>query len=234
MVCTHCKVFGHCDEKCYIRPRTVEEETARKNAEANEQGKRHEIIDGEFKKVQYKKNTIPQQRMYGYNRMNNRAHQRKEYRQKSVENNDKGKGTMERSNIKERGTTDNSTHTENGIKKNNGKEKRNVNQFDALNGISNEDSEVRILKAQNDNQFENEGDLSRDKNGKSLSMEENIVKENEDVDIFVLWQKQEEMVDMFMNNKRIPTDEELETWSRYMCEWYKERLEANGKVNAPL
>ncbi|PWA37761.1 hypothetical protein CTI12_AA587500 [Artemisia annua] len=44
MVCTHCKVFGHCDEKCYIWPRTVEEEAARKNGEANEQGKIREII----------------------------------------------------------------------------------------------------------------------------------------------------------------------------------------------
>ena len=79
-----------------------------------------------------------------------------------------------------------------------------------------------------------ENDVCRDKNGKSLSMEENIVKENEDVDIFIRWQKEEEMVDMFVNDKKIPNDEELETWARYMCEWYKRKWEAKWKSKCPI
>jgi hypothetical protein len=42
------------------------------------------------------------------------------------------------------------------------------------------------------------------------------------------------MVDMFVNNKRIPTDEELETWARYICEWYKGKWKQNGKANVLL
>lgn len=87
----------------------------------------------------------------------------------------------------------------------------------------------------NDNQkCQDEGDLCRDKNGKSIGMEENIVKEKENVDFFIRLQEKEDMVDMFVNNKRIPTDEELETWARFMCEGYKEMWETKWKSKCPI
>ncbi|PWA78146.1 hypothetical protein CTI12_AA218230 [Artemisia annua] len=109
-------------------------------------------------------------------------------------------------------------------------QKGNKNRFDVLGSVGNNDT----LYSNDNQKCQDEGDLCRNKNGKSISMEENIVKENEEVDIFILWKKQEEMIDMFVNNKRNPTDEELETWARYMCEWYKERWEAKWKSKCPI
>ncbi|PWA51557.1 hypothetical protein CTI12_AA463920 [Artemisia annua] len=109
-------------------------------------------------------------------------------------------------------------------------QKGNKNRFDVLGSVGNHDT----LYSNDIQKCQDEGDLCRDKNEKSVSMEENIVKENEEVDIFILWKKQEEMIDMFVNNKRNPTDEELETWARYMCEWYKERWEAKWKSKCPI
>ncbi|PWA41271.1 Lipase, GDSL [Artemisia annua] len=81
---------------------------------------------------------------------------------------------------------------------------------------------------------QDEGDLCRNKNEKSPSMVENIIKDNEVFDIFTHWQKEEEIIDMFVNNKKILTVEELKLWARYMFEWYKEKWEAKWKSECPI
>ena len=106
----------------------------------------------------------------------------------------------------------------------------NKNIFDVLGSGGNNET----LDSNDNQKCQGEGDLCRDKKGKSVSMEGSIVKKNEEVDILVRWEKEEEMSDMFVNNKRNPTDEELETWARYMCEWYKKKWDENGNENAPL
>ncbi|PWA95356.1 hypothetical protein CTI12_AA050890 [Artemisia annua] len=76
--CNHCKVFGHCVEKCSIRPRTDEEKRA--IAEANEKAKqaKEQKQNEEFKVVQ-------QRRMNGQNQKRNQGNnfgneKRQEYR----------------------------------------------------------------------------------------------------------------------------------------------------------
>ncbi|PWA68691.1 hypothetical protein CTI12_AA305880 [Artemisia annua] len=109
-------------------------------------------------------------------------------------------------------------------------QKVNKNKFDVLGSGGNNET----LDSNDNQKCQGEGDLCRGKNGKSVSMEGNIVKENEEVDIFTRWEKEEEMIDMFVNNKRNPTDEELETWARYMCEWYKKKWDAKWKCKCPI
>ena len=60
-------------------------------------------------------------------------------------------------------------------------QKGNKNRFDVLGSVGNNDT----LYSNDIQKCQDEGDLCKDKNEKSVSMEENIVKENEEVDIFI-------------------------------------------------
>ncbi|PWA52107.1 pentatricopeptide repeat protein [Artemisia annua] len=165
-------------------------------------------------------------------------------------NKDKGKSIVNEQNNGGEGTcktpSSEMSNDEQNVVQNAGNQSSNrtdkkLNKYADVGSVERQDNDADAVNGNNDTLYSNdnqkcqdEGDLCRNKNGKSISMEENIVKENEEVDIFILWKKQEEMIDMFVNNKRNRTDEELETWARYMCEWYTERWEAKWKSKCPI
>lgn len=134
--CTHCKVFGHCFEKCNARPRTVdeikekavEEERVKCLNEAkvaeNNEGKHDN--QGNWQK----------QRKYGQNRWNNN---KQEYREKNVVTGKEKNGAK---------TVENGTNVEKNDKgKGKVHESGNKNQFEALNGVvETDDQELSILK----------------------------------------------------------------------------------------
>ena len=144
-----------------------------------------------------------------------------------------GNGTEERTKEKEK----NLAQQTNCGKKNDKAESSNKNSFEALKTIINEgEAETDRLKNQEGStgNIEDEGDVCRDKNGKSSSMLEDIVKDKEVDDFFTRLQKEDEMVGMFVDNKRIPTVEESKQWAEYMFGWYKEKWGAKWKSECPI
>ncbi|PWA72222.1 reverse transcriptase domain-containing protein [Artemisia annua] len=213
--CTACKVFGYIDANCNVLNKNENKKAGEKVRDENRRNGNGENME--------KGNSNANM---GYNVSKRNGIQAKHDNRKDV--NEKGrrnpqvrlefrtKTVVEDQNVNKKDNAKAQQIQTQSNKENSPKKTWNVEKG-LMEELRNNANKYTVLEDRiEDGSMEN--DLCRDKNGKSLSIEENIVKENEDVDIFILWQKQEEMVDMFVNDKRIPTDEELETWARYMCE----------------
>lgn len=206
--CSHCNVFGHSYEKCRNRPRSEDEKKAQINVEEKEKRDQEAKAKKDFEERQNKSINWQQQRR-------NAPAQGNDNRQvyKAKMNNDTEKN----------------------------KEKEFEEEFPALQQNKNPIGKTKHkdlnrfapLETLDYNEIQ-EMDVMKDKIIEDKMVKMNSKPTSEEVDILTLWQKQEEMVDMFLNSKRIPTDDELKTWARYMCEWYKGKWEAKWKSKCPI
>ncbi|GKD86469.1 hypothetical protein Tco_1357623 [Tanacetum coccineum] len=136
-------VFGHTHDKCIVRPRKVEEITAKKRDVENMQKERMASGNDEFTQVQYRRHKSIQQRNTWNNKGNNGGQQKQEYRMKKSTNENK----QTRETRDENSTAGSGKATTSNNRNNEGSKptKNNTNSFEVLSTIE-ENTEVRMLK----------------------------------------------------------------------------------------
>jgi hypothetical protein len=171
--CSHCKVFGHSYEKCKNRQRSEEEIKAQIDAEEKEKSEKEAKAKKEAEERQNRSRNWQQQRRnilaqgYGNKQVDRAKNMEYSNSRKNAEN--VTAQTKKAGNVKMPGKNNSTNQFSalNSIREDDETESRILKGRMVVNGISNEDSELRILKAINVNQVEDKGDLCKDKNGKS-------------------------------------------------------------------